>query len=73
MNGFEHQVASHMIYEGKPYSDLVQYGLAIDGKVRGVTVNGKNAVFQQKDERVEISFPEMTLLDTNEILKINIT
>jgi len=29
MNGFEYQVASHMIYEGAPDSDLVQKGLAI--------------------------------------------
>ncbi len=29
MNGFEYQVAAHMIYEGAPDSDLVTNGLAI--------------------------------------------
>ena len=29
MNGFEYQVAAHMIYEGEPNSELVQRGLAI--------------------------------------------
>ncbi|TWT69436.1 GH116 family glycosyl-hydrolase [Crateriforma conspicua] len=29
MNGFEYQVAAHMIYEGEPDSQLVQQGLAI--------------------------------------------
>lgn len=29
MNGFEYQVAAHMIYEGTPGSDLVQNGLAV--------------------------------------------
>lgn len=29
MNGFEYQVAAHMIYEGEPESELVQQGLAI--------------------------------------------
>ncbi|QDT00979.1 hypothetical protein HG15A2_43210 [Adhaeretor mobilis] len=29
MNGFEYQVAAHMIYEGEPNSQLVQRGLAI--------------------------------------------
>ena len=30
MNGFEHQVAGHMIWEGEPDSDLVTKGLAIE-------------------------------------------
>jgi hypothetical protein len=30
MNGFEHQVAAHMIWEGNPGSDLVTKGLAIE-------------------------------------------
>jgi hypothetical protein len=30
MNGFEHQVAGHMIWEGNPGSDLVTKGLAIE-------------------------------------------
>jgi uncharacterized protein (DUF608 family) len=30
MNGFEHQVAGHMIWEGSPDSDLVTKGLAIE-------------------------------------------
>jgi uncharacterized protein (DUF608 family) len=30
MNGFEHQVAGHMIWEGTPGSDLVTKGLAIE-------------------------------------------
>ena len=30
MNGFEHQVAGHMIWEGAPGSDLVKQGLAIE-------------------------------------------
>jgi uncharacterized protein (DUF608 family) len=30
MNGFEHQVAGHMIWEGEPDSDLVIKGLAIE-------------------------------------------
>lgn len=29
MNGFEYQVASHMIYEGEPGSELVERGLAV--------------------------------------------
>ncbi|KAA3609505.1 MAG: hypothetical protein DWQ01_09235 [Planctomycetota bacterium] len=29
MNGFEYQVASHMIYEGEPGSELVEKGLAV--------------------------------------------
>lgn len=29
MNGFEYQVAAHMLYEGEPDSDLVEKGLAI--------------------------------------------
>lgn len=29
MNGFEYQVAAHMVYEGEPGSDLVEKGLAI--------------------------------------------
>ena len=29
MNGFEYQAASHMIYEGKPNSELVKRGLAV--------------------------------------------
>ncbi|MEI6892160.1 MAG: GH116 family glycosyl-hydrolase [Pontiella sp.] len=29
MNGFEYQVAAHMVYEGEPDSDLVEKGLAI--------------------------------------------
>ncbi|MDP4645086.1 MAG: GH116 family glycosyl-hydrolase [Opitutales bacterium] len=29
MNGFEYQVAAHMLYEGEPNSDLVEKGLAI--------------------------------------------
>ena len=29
MNGFEYQVAAHMIYEGQPGDDLVRKGLAI--------------------------------------------
>ncbi|MGV8136045.1 MAG: hypothetical protein AB2L20_12595 [Mangrovibacterium sp.] len=29
MTGFEYQVASHMIYEGEPGSDLVRKGLAV--------------------------------------------
>ncbi|CAA6692134.1 MULTISPECIES: GH116 family glycosyl-hydrolase [unclassified Lentimonas] len=29
MNGFEYQVAAHMLYEGQPDSDLVEKGLAI--------------------------------------------
>lgn len=33
MNGFEHQVASHMIWEGAPGSDLVKQGLAIERAV----------------------------------------
>jgi uncharacterized protein (DUF608 family) len=33
MNGFEHQVASHMIWEGAPGSELVQQGLAIERAV----------------------------------------
>lgn len=33
MNGFEHQVAGHMIWEGAPGSDLVQHGLAIERAV----------------------------------------
>jgi hypothetical protein len=33
MNGFEHQVAGHMIWEGKPGSDLVKQGLAIERAV----------------------------------------
>ena len=30
MNGFEHQVAGHMIWEGAPGSELVTHGLAIE-------------------------------------------
>jgi non-lysosomal glucosylceramidase len=30
MNGFEHQVAGHMIWEGEPHSDLVTKGLSIE-------------------------------------------
>jgi uncharacterized protein (DUF608 family) len=30
MNGFEHQVAGHMIWEGTPGSDMVKQGLAIE-------------------------------------------
>ena len=30
MNGFEHQVAGHMIWEGDPDSDLVMRGLAVE-------------------------------------------
>jgi hypothetical protein len=30
MNGFEHQVAGHMIWEGAPGSELVMHGLAIE-------------------------------------------
>jgi hypothetical protein len=30
MNGFEHQVAGHMIWEGEPNSELVSRGLAIE-------------------------------------------
>lgn len=30
MNGFEHQVAGHMIWEGTPGSELVQRGLAVE-------------------------------------------
>jgi hypothetical protein len=33
MNGFEHQVAGHMIWEGAPGSELVQQGLAIERAV----------------------------------------
>jgi uncharacterized protein (DUF608 family) len=33
MNGFEHQVAGHMIWEGAPGSDLVKHGLAIERAV----------------------------------------
>jgi len=33
MNGFEHQVAGHMIWEGSPDSDLVSKGLAIERAV----------------------------------------
>jgi len=29
MNGFEYQVAAHMVYEGEPGSDLVEKGLAV--------------------------------------------
>ena len=33
MNGFEHQVAGHMIWEGEPGSELVKQGLAIERAV----------------------------------------
>ena len=33
MNGFEHQVAGHMIWEGAPGSELVKQGLAIERAV----------------------------------------
>jgi non-lysosomal glucosylceramidase len=33
MNGFEHQVAGHMIWEGEPGSELVKQGLAIQRAV----------------------------------------
>ncbi len=33
MNGFEHQVAGHMIWEGTPGSELVKQGLAIERSV----------------------------------------
>jgi len=33
MNGFEHQVAGHMIWEGAPGSELVEQGLAIERAV----------------------------------------
>jgi non-lysosomal glucosylceramidase len=33
MNGFEHQVAGHMIWEGEPGSEMVKQGLAIERAV----------------------------------------
>ncbi len=47
MNGFEYQVAAHMVYEGEPGSELVEKGLAITRAIHDRYAAGKRNPYNE--------------------------